>query len=188
MNRTHLIFLTALILLLPGQGVAESSRHHHHDHHGDGFEFGVSLEYAYLKEDHGEDEEEGEEEHEHEVHGEHDESESVPGLHLHLIKGISSDGIGKHFGVGLSGEVLFTDDPHYSVMGSLAIYPWSEWNLLLSPGVEFASHEGSYEREFSMHYELGYSWQVGEYHIGPVIGFAHTKDSEHYSAGIHLGF
>ena len=175
-------FFIFVLLLLPIECRSEDlDTHHHYNHHSDSFEFGFSLEYTYL-------DEESEEHDDGENHESHDGSESVMGLHAHVIRGLPGEGIQKYFGIGLGGEVLFTEDPHYGLMGSLAIYPWHEWVIMVSPGVEFAKHESSYESEFAMHYELSYGFEVGDYHIGPVVGFAHTQDAEHYSAGIHFGF
>ncbi|MEZ4754542.1 MAG: hypothetical protein R3A13_09585 [Bdellovibrionota bacterium] len=170
-------------LFTPSISFSEGENNHqHYEHHSNGLEIGLSVEYVYLDEG-SEDEVHHEEEHE-----EHDSTESVAGLHAHIIKSLGDEGIQKNLGLGIGGEILFTDDPHYGLMASLAIYPWSEWLLMLSPGVEIAKHEGSYENKFVMHYEISYGFEFDNYHIGPAIGFAHTQDTKHYSAGIHIGF
>ena len=182
----RIVILLGLCALLCHASVCYSDEQpshadHHHAHHDGGFEFGFSAEYTYIDEDEEEHEDEDE-------HSDHDDNESALGLHLHLIKRFSGEGFQEFFGIGVGGEILFTDDPHYGLMGSLAVYPWRELTLMVSPGVEIAKHDGSYDSEFAMHYEASYGVKVKGFHIGPVIGFSHTRDSEHYSAGIHIGF
>ncbi len=166
-----------------------STSHAHHSHHKSGIEYGVSIEYSYLdekKDEHsGEGVEEQSQDSEHEIHNE---SQFVPGLHLHIIKQLAKEGFLKYLGAGVGGELLFTRDTHYSLMGSLAFYPWRELVLILSPGAEFAKHEGNKETALVMHYEAAYGFMVNDFHIGPAIGFAQTGDSQHYSLGIHIGF
>jgi len=159
----------------------EDHSEHDHSHHG-GLEIGISLEYTYLDEE--------VDEHEEEEHDpdRHNGSESALGLHLHLVRALSENGHQRHFGVGIGGEIILAEDPHYGLMGSLAIYPRDELTLMVSPGIEIAKHDGSHDTEFAMHYEATYGFWFSGLHLGPVIGFSHTADAEHYSAGIHLGF
>jgi hypothetical protein len=180
-------FLVFTFLILPIDCRSDEHPHPHHGSHSDGLEIGISLEYTYIDEgsEEHDDEEEGES---HDESESHDGSESVAGIHAHVLKSLSGEGLQKYLGVGFGGEILFTDDPHYGLMGSLAVYPLRDLALMVSPGVEIAKHDGSYETEFAMHYEISYGFEVGDFHVGPVIGFSHTQDSEHYAAGIHFGF
>ncbi len=185
------LFLCALLCLSLAHTTAAQAEqpndHAHSNHqHGD-FEFGLSLQYIYLDEDedHEEDEHQGEDEHDHQSH---DDESSAFGLDVHLLRRLPEEGLTRFFAVGVGAEVIFTDDPHFSLLGAVGVYPWKELELIISPGVEFAKHDGEREREFVMHYEITYGFLFNSIHIGPVLGFAHTRESRHYSAGIHFGF
>ena len=51
----------------------------------------------------------------------------------------------------------------------------------------FVRHEGEWETEYTTHLEVSYGFMIGEYEIGPVIGYADSADDKHYMIGIHLG-
>ncbi|PHS39640.1 MAG: hypothetical protein COB07_06210 [Sulfurovum sp.] len=148
----------------------EAHESHLLEHHeGHEWELGISIGYANLK----------------------TENEEGGNLHLHLLKRLQGDGFEKYFSVGVGAEVIVTtdNDKHYGAMVTLAVHPWRDLVLSVSPGFEWAKHEGhSWEREYATHYEAAYSFDVSEnYHIGPVIGYSKTSDTEHYTVGIHIG-
>lgn len=144
----------------------ESHDSHHEMHE---WELGISVGYANLK----------------------TENEEGGNLHLHLLKRLEGDGFEKYFSVGFGAEVIVTteNEKHYGAMVTLAVHPWRDLVLSVSPGFEWAKHEGSsWEREYATHLEAAYSFDVSEnYHIGPVIGYSKTSDAEHYTVGIHIG-
>ena len=137
----------------------------HHEMHE--WELGVSFGYANLK----------------------TEGEEGGNLHLHLLKRLEGDGLAQYFSVGFGAEVIVTDEEHYGAMVTLAYHPVEDLVLSVSPGFEWANHEGEgWEREYATHLEAAYSFDVSEnYHVGPVIGYSKTRDAEHYTVGIHIG-
>lgn len=141
-----------------------------HGHHHKPLEFGFSIESVNI-------EEEGED-------------ENVAGIHAHVIRKLTSskNEFLNHFGLGLGTEVLFADEEHYSLMFSLAYYPADNWAVLVSPGYEFAKHDGETEEHFSMHYELTYTKEFKHFHAGPVLSFSKTSESKHLGIGLHFGF
>ena len=160
--------LTAITLGLFVLNTAALSEEDHHDlHDSHEWELGVSFGYANLK----------------------TEGEEGGNLHLHLLKRLEGDGFEKYFSVGFGAEVIVTDEKHYGAMLTLAYHPVEDLVLSVSPGFEWAKHEGSsWEREYATHLEAAYSFDVSEnYHVGPVIGYSKTKDTEHYTVGIHIG-
>ena len=146
---------------------AEPHLEGHHHEHMKPIEIGVSVEAVRI-------DEEGEQ-------------NDVLGAHLHLIKKFSEIQSLENFGYGLGSEILFAAERHYSIMASLAYFPYDEFAIIISPGVEFAKHDGETERQFSMHYELTYSFTFKNFHFGPAISFSNTKESKHYGVGIHFG-
>ena len=93
-----------------------------------------------------------------------------------------------YFDVLSTPSMIITDEKHYGAMVTLAVHPWRDLVLSVSPGFEWANHEGTWESEYATHLEAAYTFDVSEkYHIGPVIGYSKTSDAEHYTVGIHIG-
>jgi len=160
--------ITLGLFVLNTAALSEEDHHDLHDSHEmHEWELGVSFGYANLK----------------------TEGEEGGNLHLHLLKRLEGDGFEKYFSVGFGAEVIVTDEKHYGAMLTLAYHPVEDLVLSVSPGFEWAKHEGSsWEREYATHLEAAYSFDVSEnYHVGPVIGYSKTKDAEHYTVGIHIG-
>ena len=144
--------------------VALSEEDHHHETHE--WELGISFGYANLK----------------------TEGEEGGNLHLHLLKRLEGDGFEQYFSVGFGAEMIVTDEEHYGAMLTLAYHPVEDLVLSVSPGFEWANHEGDWEREYATHLEVAYAFDISEdFHLGPVIGYSKTKDTEHYTVGIHIG-
>jgi len=137
----------------------------HSEHESDGLEIGLSVGYAYLKED----------------------REDGVNLHLHLMKRLSGEGLQKYFSVGVGVETIITDEKHYAAMFSLAAHPWRNLVLSVSPGLEWAKHEGKWESEYATHLEAAYNFEGSGFHYGPTISYSKTKDDQHYAIGIHIG-
>jgi hypothetical protein len=137
-----------------------------HQHSDDNWEIGLSSGYANLK----------------------TEKEEGANLHFHLMKSLGEEGFAQYFSVGFGAEVIVTDEEHYGAMLTLAIHPTEDLTFEVSPGFEWANHDGSWEREYSTHLEVTYAFDISEsFHLGPVVGYSKTKDSEHYTVGLHLG-
>ena len=142
---------------------------HSHDYSA---EIGFSLAYVYLEA----------------------EKESAPGLHLHFLKHLEGVEFLDRLAIGLGFEGIFAEHKHYSVMGSLAYFPWRGLSVTLSPGILFAKHEeqdsggdAEWESQYVTHLEASYGFHFGEYEIGPVIGFADSEEDKHYMFGLHFG-
>ena len=162
--------VTIGLFILNTAALSEEENHDLHDSHEmHEWELGISLGYANLK----------------------TEGEEGGNLHVHLLKRLEGDGFEQYFSVGFGTEVIVTSDheEHYGAMLTLAYHPVEDLVLSVSPGFEWAKHEGeSWEREYATHLEASYSFDVSEhYHVGPVIGYSKTKDTEHYTVGIHIG-
>ena len=158
----ELIVVTLGLVVL--NTIAFSEEHNHEMHE---WELGVSLGYANLK----------------------TESEEGANLHLHLLKQLEGAGLAQYFSLGFGTEIIVTDEKHYGAMLTLAYHPVEDLTLSVSPGFEWAKHEGdSWEREYATHLEVSYSFDVSKnFHIGPVLGYSKTEDAEHYTVGIHVG-
>ncbi len=141
------------------------SSHRHHSHDTRGMEMGFSAGYVHLE----------------------DENEDAPSIHVHLSKRLQQEGILKHFALGVGGEVIFADHEHYAVMLPLLVYPWRGLVLSVAPSMVFAEHEGEWESEYATHLEAAYVFEIGEYDLGPVVGYSNSSEDTHYMAGLHFG-
>jgi len=173
MNRKIATALNTVILVILGWcGLStpafcqETNIDEHHNHEMGELELGLSVGYAYLKE----------------------EKEEGVNLHLHLMKRLSGEGIKKYLSVGFGAETIFTDERHYGLMISLVAHPWRSLAVSVSPGVEWAKHDGEWESEYATHLEAAYVFEGSGFHFGPVIGYSKTQDDEHYTAGVHFAW
>ena len=104
------------------------------------------------------------------------------------MKELDGDGFEKYFSVGLGAEVVFSHENHYVAMVVFAYHPTENIVLSVAPGLEWAKHDGEWEREYVTHYEAIYNiYNSEKYHIGPMIGYSKTKEAEDYTVGIHIG-
>ena len=164
---TSIKALTVATVCLVGISTAAMSKEDHHGAHGaHDWELGVGVGYVNLKTE--------------------DEEGAV--LDLHLMKELDGDGFEKYFSVGLGAEVVFSHENHYVAMVVFAYHPTENIVLSVSPGLEWAKHDGTWEREYVTHYEAIYNiYNTEKYHIGPMIGYSKTKEAEDYTVGIHVG-
>jgi len=164
---TFIRVLTVATIGLVGLSTAALSEEEHYGaHKAHDWELGLSMGYTKLK----------------------TEGEEGTMLDVHIMKELSGDGLEKYFSVGVGAEVVFSHDNHYTAMVILAYHPIENLVLSVAPGLEWAKHEGSGEREYVTHYEAVYNIDISdEYHIGPMIGYSKTKETEDYTVGIHIG-
>ena len=163
MNAKRLLSFLFLFLLpltssfLLGQ---EELEEHHHER-----EFGISFSYVELDE----------------------EDESAPSIHLHWLKRLEGSDSLEQWGLGLGFETIFADHTHHTVMATLAFFPIDHLVLSVSPGIVFADEETGWENHYATHIELSYGFEMGEYEIGPVIGYADSDEGSHRMIGLHFG-
>ena len=164
------IVILGLILLLPASiAYCEPVQHEHetgeHGQHSHIYELGFSTGFVRME----------------------PEGEYAMGTHLHFIRRLRGEGIRRFLGFGIGFETIFADHMHYNVMGTIAIYPYKNLSIAISPGMLIVEHHDEYDTRYSTHVEVGYGFDVGQFHIGPVVGYAKSGDDEHYMIGIHIG-
>ncbi len=142
-----------------------SSPEKHDGHESSDVEVGLSIGYTYLKE----------------------EKEEGATLHLHVMKKLTDEGFGQYFSYGVGVETIILKESHYGAMVTLAVNPWRDLILSVSPGIEWVKHEGEWESGYATHFEVTYLFEGPRFHYGPVLGYAKTQDAQHYTAGIHFG-
>jgi len=168
LKRTTIV-LAFIVLLHTSTSCCERMQHEHefgeHRLHSHTFEFGVSTGFVRLE----------------------PEGESAVGTHLHLIRRFQGDALSRFLGLGIGFETIFADHMHYNLMGTVAIYPYKNFSIGISPGTLIVEHHDEHETRYSTHVEVAYGFEVGQFEVGPVVGYAKSGDDEHYMIGIHVG-
>jgi hypothetical protein len=132
---------------------------HDHDHHK--YEIGVANSLVYFAK----------------------EKEYAYGFHLHLVRNI----VDSKFGYGIAYERIFDEHKHNTI-GILGSYnPTKSLHISIVPGVSFEDSEPS-NLKFAFHAETSYDFDLGEFHVGPLLEFAIDPEDHHFSVGLHIGY
>lgn len=112
------------------------------------------------------------------------EDEISAGLHLHYIRGIAFE---NKLGIGAGLETIIDEHKHFmlSVVFQYRIY--KGWTVAYGPGILFVKEYESYETQFAQHIETAYEFDIGLFHIGPMVEVGISKEDIHYMAGVHFG-
>lgn len=164
MRKLKLPIIAAAIALFTisnayAQSEADSKEpHRHHHHHAN--EIGIANAPSYFI----------------------NEKEWAYSLHLHYIRGIGHS----KFGVGIGYERIFGDHKHntFGLVG--AYHPIDPVTVIVSPGFTFEDKLS--QSMFALHIETSYDFDVGHFHMGPVLEFAYDPEDIHISLGLHIGF
>ncbi len=114
-----------------------------------------------------------------------EEGHSAPGLHLHYMHRLNSH---SPFSIGGGYEAILGDHEHHSLTGLLGYSPFDRFSIKVGPGLTFANENEHKEVKFSGHLELMYEFELGDLHLGPMLGFGYDGEETHGAVGIHVGF
>lgn len=107
--------------------------------------------------------------------------EFSPGFHAHYFRSFSPH---SDWAWGGGVEYVRGDEDHFEIGMGVRYEPVRKLQLSLLPGISIAD-----EVQFSLHSELIYeAFHISKIHLGPVIGYAWTKDHSHLSAGVHIAY
>ena len=162
MRRVILLIILLVIIASPGFSSPNGNKHNHHHGHGR-WELGVALGGVYLL----------------------NEDEFALGMHFHVLRRL--DGL-QRLNIGLGFETVFDEHTHFNSSIVFKYDIWKGLSGLVSPGVLLLKHDNSWERHFSTHFEILYEFQVGHFHIGPVLEYSYAKNDNHVMLGLHLGY
>ena len=155
-----ILLLMCVVNNLNAQSKGHSEAHHnHHDHHRN--EIGIANSAVYFV----------------------NEKELAYGFHIHYMYYIEDS----KFGMGLGYERI-TDKHKHNTFGIIGSYrPIDKLSFSLSPGITFEDEESS-NIHFALHLETAYEFEINNFHLGPVLGFAYDPEDYHISLGIHIGY
>ena len=151
------------LFLFDNNVIAQVNDNHDHDHHHEhgANEIGVGNLISYLV----------------------NEQEYAYGLHVHYMRSVKDT----WFEYGIGYEQIF-DEHQHRALGVIGSYrPLPQLILSVSPGILFPNQEHSGIR-FVFHTEAAYEFEMGPFHLGPLLDFATTFKELHIGAGLHLGF
>lgn len=156
------LLIVLLIIISLGSRAQITDKHEEHDQHmHKNNEVGIANSLVYF------------------ING----KEVAYGLHLHYIHYISHT----KFGYGLGYERIFDEHGH-NVFGVIGTYsPVNSLLLSISPGITFEDGNSS-EPGFALHFETTYEFEIGNFHIGPLVGIAYDPEDYHLGVGLHFGY
>jgi hypothetical protein len=104
------------------------------------------------------------------------------GLHLHLFRAISDK-----FALGIGYEAVFAEAQHHSITLLLKYEIIHNFTINLGPGLIFPNEEHD-EYSLAGHIELVKTFELGGWHLGPMVGFGFDEHEKHLSFGLHIGY
>lgn len=102
--------------------------------------------------------------------------------HIHYVYNLPET----KFGLGVGYEHIFSKIKHNFVGAEINYRPISPLTLNLSPGVVFEGDK-NVNKDFALHFEISYEFELGAFHIGPVVEAAWHAKEYHVSCGAHFG-
>lgn len=156
MNLKSLTFLIATVFI----SFYASAQHDDHEHEHAQNEIGVSNNIVYNT-------------HEKEV---------AYSIHLHFIRTLKKN---EKFGLGIGYERIFDDHKHNALSIILLYRPIEHFSLNFAPGVSWLATENNSAKP-SLHLEGLYEWELGSFHLGPLLGIAFNTEDFHASIGLHI--
>ena len=105
----------------------------------------------------------------------------LPGGHIHYSYLFKLKNI--QFGIGSGIEYLFDKHHHIGADLSLSFFPTEDLEISIAPGLVFTNNL----KEYATHFEVSYSFDLKNFHLGPIFETAISKDDVHLSIGLHLG-
>jgi hypothetical protein len=88
--------------------------------------------------------------------------------------------------MGAGYEQVFDEHKHRFVGAEINYRPIHSLTLNLSPGIAFEGKE-DVEKDFALHFETSYEFELGAFHLGPVVEAAWHASDYHISMGVHFG-
>lgn len=161
---SYKIFLLSFLFLIPSLNCLNAQEpgnqdHDHEHYHGD--ELGIAAGLVPLL----------------------DEDKLTAGLHLHYIKAVRRI---HWYGIGLSLETIFDEHKHYTISLANQFRVYKGLFFLYAPGLLMLKEEAEWEYKFAQHFELGYEFEAGRFHIGPLADFSISSAGMHYMIGLHF--
>jgi len=109
------------------------------------------------------------------------ENSAAWGMHLHYVRGVN-----KYLGVGIGYESVLGEHFHQTFTGFVRYKFFKHFVLNAGPGITIPNEENP-EYEFVSHFELSTVFELGKFHLGPMVGYG-LGHEQHFTVGVHLGY
>lgn len=106
------------------------------------------------------------------------------GFHFHYLRGIAMD---NRLSMGVGLESIVDEHGHYTASVPLQYRIIGGLTASYAPGLMMRKESEEILYQFSQHFELGYEFDMGVFHLGPVTEIGVEPTGVHYMGGIHLG-
>lgn len=106
-----------------------------------------------------------------------------PALHLDYSRAISEI----DFSLGISFEKIFSSNNHLSAGISLDYEVIDNLTFAAAPLIIWENENG-WSTKFALHLEVNYGFEIGQLHVGPLIGYATEFGDYHIGGGLHVGY
>jgi len=90
------------------------------------------------------------------------------------------------FGLGVGYEHIFDEHKHNFIGAEFSYRIIHPLSISLSPGIVFEGEHPD-DRDFALHLETVYEFELGAFHIGPAFEMAWHSEDYHLSFGVHIG-
>lgn len=112
------------------------------------------------------------------------ENTNTVGFHLHYLKGIGDK---KQWSTGIGLESIADEHGHYTISIPIQYRIIGGLTASLAPGLMLRKENDEILKQFSQHIEVGYEYDFGDIHLGPVTEVGIEPTGVHYMLGIHFG-
>jgi hypothetical protein len=90
------------------------------------------------------------------------------------------------FGLGVGYERIFDEHKHNFIGAEFSYRLVHPLSISLSPGIAFEGEHPD-EKQFALHVESVYEFELGAFHLGPSLEMAYHPEDFHISLGLHIG-
>lgn len=90
------------------------------------------------------------------------------------------------FGLGIGYEHIFDEHKHNFIGAEFSYRIIHPLSISLTPGVVFEGEHPD-EKDFALHLETAYEFELGAFHVGPAFELAWHSEDYHLSLGLHVG-
>ena len=159
--KLFLLIIVCCALAMTNANAQEVHNHEHEHEHAHGDELGIAIGLVPLPH----------------------EGEIKAGFHVHYIKSVGYDGF---YGLGPSFEAIIDEHRHYTISLSNQFRFYKGLSFVFAPGLLFLKEDSDWEYLFAQHFEIGYEFELGGFHIGPIADLSVSPAGMHYMAGLHF--
>lgn len=110
------------------------------------------------------------------------EKETAYSIHLHFVRSFKNN---EKIGYGIGYERIFDEHKHNAVSAIFMYRPFYHFSINIAPGIIWLDTEANSLKP-AMHMEALYEFEIGDFHLGPMVGVGFNTEDFHASVGLHM--